>query len=169
MKKILFICLVCFSLYLVINSSKPSLIPEDSIRFRIIANSNETADQAIKMNIKKDLEKNLFEKVSKSKSVEETRKIISENEEEIRKTLDNYNIEYNISYGNNYFPNKEYKGIIYNSGTYESLVINLGEAKGDNWWCVLYPPLCMLETNSDNYEEVEYKFYIEEILSKLTS
>ena len=75
MKKILFICLVCFSLYLVINSSKPSLIPEDSIRFRIIANSNETADQAIKMNIKKDLEKNLFEKVSKSKSVEETRKI----------------------------------------------------------------------------------------------
>lgn len=169
MKKTLFIILTIIGLILFMQSYSPTPISNDSIRFRIVANSNDTADQAIKMNIKKDLEENLFTKVSKSTSIEETRKLIRENENLIRKILDKYEIDYNISYGNNYFPSKEYKGITYDSGTYESLVINLGESKGNNWWCVLYPPLCMLETDGDNYDDVEYKFYIEEIISKLTS
>lgn len=168
MKKIV-IVMFCFALFLSISSKQKLLIPDESIRFRIIANSNEEADQAMKMLIKKDLEKELFSKIASSKSIDDTRKIISDNQENIDRLLKKYNINYDISYGKNYFPSKEYKGVNYNSGEYESLVISLGESKGNNWWCVLYPPLCLLESESNNMEENEYKLYIQEILDKVLS
>lgn len=168
MKKIV-IVMFCFVLFLSISSKQKLLIPDESIRFRIIANSNEEADQAMKMLIKKDLEKELFSKIAYSKSIDDTRKIISDNQENIDRLLKKYNINYDISYGKNYFPSKEYKGVNYNSGEYESLVISLGESKGNNWWCVLYPPLCLLESESNNMEENEYKLYIQEILDKVLS
>ena len=168
MKKIVII-MFCFVLFLSISSKQKLLIPDESIRFRIIANSNEEADQAMKMLIKKDLEKELFSKIASSKSIDDTRKIISDNQENIDRLLKKYNINYDISYGKNYFPSKEYKGVNYNSGDYESLVISLGESKGNNWWCVLYPPLCLLESESNNMEENEYKLYIQEILDKVLS
>lgn len=169
MKKIIYIVLILAFFALYLNSSKSNLLPEDSIRFRIIANSNSNIDQTTKLQIKKDLESNLFTLLQGSKSPEETKKIIKENEEVINNTIKKYNVPYTINYGSNYFPQKNYKGITYESGNYESLVISLGEAKGNNWWCVMYPPLCLLESQSDNYDEVEYTSYFKEIVSKLTS
>ena len=66
--------------------------------------------------------------------------------------------------GLNYFPEKEFKGITYDEGYYESLVITIGEGKGDNWWCVLFPPLCMLEAEEST--DVEYKSFVKEIVDK---
>lgn len=169
MKKIIYIGLVLFLLCSFFNCSKNYLIPEDSIRFRIIANSNSNIDQTTKLQIKRDLESNLFKLLENSKSPEETKKILEDNENVIKSTIDKYNIPYTVNYGNNYFPTKEYKGVTYNSGNYESYVISLGEAKGNNWWCVMYPPLCLLESQGDNYNDVEYKSYFQEILAKLTS
>lgn len=168
MKKIIFIILILFIFSTFIFTDENIIIPEDSIRFRIIANSNEEYDQDLKMKIKKDLENNLFKLIDNSKSKEETAKIIAENQDMIKDTLNKYDVKYTINYGSNYFPQKEYKGVTYEEGNYESLVITLGEAKGNNWWCVMYPPLCLLESNNDDYEEVEYKFYIQEILEKFT-
>ena len=164
MKKIV-IVMFCFVLFLSISSKQKLLIPDESIRFRIIANSNEEADQAMKMLIKKDLEKELFSKITTSTSINDTRKIIADNQQNIDNLLKKYNINYNISYGKNYFPAKEYKGTIYEEGYYESLVVSLGSAKGDNWWCVLFPPLCLLE--ADESSEVEYKFFVQEMISKI--
>lgn len=169
MKKVIYIVLILAFFALYLNNSKSNLLPEDSIRFRIIANSNSEIDQTTKLKIKKDLESNLFILLKDSKSPEETKKIIKENEEVINNTIKKYNVPYTINYGNNYFPEKNYKGITYESGNYESLVISLGEAQGNNWWCVMYPPLCLLESQSDNYNEVEYTSYFKEIVSKLTS
>ena len=169
MKKIIYIILILITFSYFLNNKESLLIPSDSIRFRIIANSNSNIDQNTKIKIKQDLQKNFFPLLENAKTKEETKNIIKENESVIKKTLNSYNIPYTINYGSNYFPQKEYKGITYEDGDYESLVISLGEAKGNNWWCVMYPPLCMLESNSDKYEDVEYKFYIEEVLSKLTS
>lgn len=169
MKKIIYIVLILITFSYFLNNKESLLIPNDSIRFRIIANSNSNIDQNTKLKIKQDLQKNFFPLLENAKTKEETKNIIKENESVIKKTLNSYNIPYTINYGSNYFPQKEYKGITYEDGDYESLVISLGEAKGNNWWCVMYPPLCMLESNSDKYEDVEYKFYIEEVLSKLTS
>ena len=67
----------------------------------------------------------------------------------------------------NYFPSKEYKGVKYEEGYYESLVITLGKGEGDNWWCVLFPPLCLIEGEEDT--EVEYKSIVMEILDKYLS
>lgn len=169
MKKIIYIVLLLLVIIFYMNVSKQELLPEDSIRFRIIANSNSNLDQGTKMLIKKDLEQNLFKLLENSRSPEETRKIISENETIIKDTIEKYNVTYTMHYGENYFPTKNYKGVTYEEGNYESLVISLGEGKGNNWWCVMYPPLCLLESQGEEYNEVEYKSYFQEILSKLTS
>lgn len=171
MKKFLYIILIIIVLSFYLTNQNNPIIPSNSIRFRIIANSNSNIDQTTKKQIKKDLETSFFPLLDKSKSLTETRNIIKNNEYIIKNTLDSYNIPYTINYGTNYFPKKTYKGINYDEGQYESLVISLGEAKGNNWWCVMYPPLCLLDMNDEeeDYNEVEYKFYIQEIISKLTS
>lgn len=169
MKKIIYIMLIIIILCMWITKEKNIIIPKDSIRFRIIANSNDKIDQSTKLLIKKDLEKNLFELIQDSKSIEETREIIKNNEQVIKNTINKYNIPYSINYGENYFPEKEYKGITYKEGKYESLVITLGNGSGNNWWCVMYPPLCLLESTAENYEDIEYKSFIKEIISQLTS
>ena len=56
-----------------------------------------------------------------------------------------------------------YKGIYYEEGEYESLVITLGEGIGNNFWCVLFPPLCLID---ENEEEVEYTSFIKELIDK---
>ena len=65
----------------------------------------------------------------------------------------------------NYFPEKEYKDIVYEEGYYESLVVEIGEAKGDNWWCVLFPTLCLLD--SEQTDDVEYKIGVIELLEEI--
>jgi stage II sporulation protein R len=164
MKKILYILSIIFILFLYINITNTKTLNEDTLRFRIIANSNTYEDQRLKTIIKRDLENNLFPLLENSTSVEETKNIIQDNIDKVEDILSKYNIEYTISLGKNYFPEKEYDHYLYDEGYYESLVIELGKAKGANWWCVMYPPLCLIESNKE--QDIEYKLYIEEILHK---
>ena len=99
-------------------------------------------------------------------------KIINENLVNLNNNLDTYlhqigyNQTYKINFGLNYFPQKEYKGIIYKEGLYESLLITLGEGKGKNWWCVLFPPLCLLEVEETESPNIEYKSFVKELIEK---
>lgn len=151
------------------NKQEYYVIPEDSIRLRILANSNSVYDQYIKTKVKQNLEQEL-KKSDNITTIETARINIKESipkyETIIQNTLEenNYNKDFKISYGNNYFPQKEYKGVIYKEGEYESLLITLGEGKGNNWWCVLYPPICTIEV--EEQEEIEYKFFIKEMFDK---
>ena len=169
MKKIIYIVLIINAVCLWITNEKINVLPEDTIRFRIIANSNNRLDQTTKLLIKKDLETNLFPLLETSTSSEETKMIIENNQQVIKNTIEKYNVPYSINYGKNYFPEKTFQGITYDEGEYESLVISLGEATGNNWWCVMYPPLCLLESNTPQQETIEYKSYFWEIISQLTS
>ena len=72
--------------------------------------------------------------------------------------------DYQINFGTNYFPRKTYKGVIYEAGNYESLVITLGKGLGENWWCILYPPLCLIDENTTT-SDVEYRLIIQDILN----
>lgn len=166
MKKILYILSIIFLLILFINIKNTKTIQDEAIRFRIIANSNSLEDQNLKKLIKRELEINLFPLLQDSKSIYETRELIHQNEELIESLLSKYNVEYEINYGINFFPEKKYNDYVYEEGNYESLVIKLGAAKGNNWWCVMYPPLCLIDQNSNNKEDIEYKLYIQEILQK---
>ena len=166
MKKLIFILFI-LTLVLMCNKKNESfIIPDKSIRFRIIANSNNKTDQTTKLEIKEELQKSLIANLST-----DNYKITEENIKENLKTVDNilekYNINYDISYGNNYFPKKIYKGVTYPEGNYQSLVITLGEGKGDNWWCVLFPPLCLLEAEESELNEVEYSFYAKKIIDNI--
>lgn len=146
------------------------IIPKEAIRLRVIANSNTEYDQKIKMKVKDLLEIKMYNLLKDIKGVEIARKLINNNIDDIKKDIDyllkqeKYNLDYNINFGNNYFPAKEYNGVIYEEGYYESLVVTLGSGEGDNWWCVLFPPLCLIEAEEN--EKVEYKFFIQELIEK---
>lgn len=82
----------------------------------------------------------------------------------LKEQLNTYNIPYSLNLGQNYFPEKNYKGVTYDAGNYESLVITLGSGLGDNWWCVLYPPLCLIE-DEPTLDNITFKSYIKEYLN----
>ena len=166
MKKII---IVLFSLTVILaitNHDEQILIPDDAIRFRVIANSNEKKDQEIKMAIKSSVEKEINKLMVQSKNIEEARNLIKTNLPNIENIVNSFNIPYQVNYGMNYFPEKEYKGITYQEGEYESLVITLGKGVGKNWWCVMFPPLCLLEAEETNLDDIEYKSYVKTIINK---
>lgn len=166
MKKIIVILFLILSISIIINEKESIIIPKNSIRLRIIANSNTIEDQSTKLSIKKDISTYLYPLLEDTTSIKEARNIISSNISYLEEILDKYNVEYSINYGDNYFPKKIYKGITYPSGTYESLVINLGDAVGKNWWCVLFPPLCLLDENT-SFSDKEYRFFLYDLINNI--
>lgn len=167
MKKILLIVGI-IGIYMVIGkvTADTNLIPKDAIRIRVIANSDSSVDQEKKMAIKRELENYYFELLKDVKGVEVAKEKIKTSLKEAEQLVLNItgNQDFDIQYGMNYFPKKEYKGIIYDEGYYESLVVTLGSGVGKNWWCVLFPPLCLLENNT--MEEVEYRSLVADIINK---
>ena len=167
MKKIFIIIGILITLFLLIKNEKDLMIPEESIRFRVIANSNEKKDIEVKEYLVNELiNKDIFNRTS----IEDSRNSIINNIDNVKEVVSNtfkklnYNKEFDINYGVNYFPEKVYRGVKYNSGYYESLVITIGEGKGNNYWCVIFPPLCMID--EENLDNVEYKFKIVELIEK---
>ncbi len=164
MKKIIIILFIGIVISIGINEKEKILIPKDAIRFRIIGNSNKLEDQTLKLEIKDKVEKELYQIIGNSNNIEDARNKIKNNLDKIDNIVSNYNVQYDISYGNNYFPIKEYKGIKYDAGNYESLVITLGSGEGNNWWCVLFPPLCLLDEEED-ISDVEYDLYAKKLIN----
>ena len=148
------------------------IIPTEAIRVRVIANSNDNKDIEEKELLKEEIQPKIYNLLKDVTSIEEARNIIKSNlsniDVEVKKSLkkQNSNQKYEINYGLNYFPEKNFKGVTYEEGYYESLVITLGEGKGDNWWCVLFPPLCMLEFDEVERSHIEYKTFVGEILDR---
>ena len=160
-KTLILIFLALIIIILCQNKSQKVIIPKESIRIRIIANSNNNVDINQKLKVKKEVETKIYELLEGVKTIDEARTIINNN-------LDNLNISFedsSVSFGYNYFPKKVYKDVIYEAGMYESLVITLGKGEGANWWCVLFPPLCLLEEN-ENTKDVEYHFLVKDIIDK---
>lgn len=170
MKKIVIIILVIVLGYYLMQTGEATEIPDEAIRLRVIANSDSEYDQEIKMKVSEKLQSRLYNLLKNTKGLQEAESIINKNmnniESDIKNVLNNegYTLGYKINYGLNYFPEKKYKGVTYKAGEYESLVVTLGEGKGKNWWCVLFPPLCILEAEEST--EVEYKFFIKEMIDK---
>lgn len=172
MKKVFVFILMLLLVVSVYKKSNDSVkIPDSAIRFRILANSNSPRDQKIKEDIRDKMQKELYSLLQNSKSIDNSRKIINSNmsnfDEILKDSMKDIEYSYSIDYGMHYFPSKTYKGITYEEGNYESLLVTLGSGKGDNWWCVLFPPLCLLEAEeSSDVKDVEYKSFIKEIIEK---
>lgn len=171
MKKLVISLAVIVSLFN-LNKTQQVIIPKESIRFRVIANSNSIEDQNIKKAIINNLRTKMTSLQFTPKDLISSREIIKSQipvfSQIVEETLqqENYETNYTINYGKNYFPEKEYKGVVYEEGEYESLVITLGDGLGKNFWCVLFPPLCLLEAEDNETEDVEYTYFIKEIIDK---
>lgn len=172
MKKILIIiCIILIFTLVSQNVNADSvMIPDEAIRFRVLANSNSVYDQEVKMNVAMSVQDEIYDILKNEQNMDSARTTLQENIPRIETVVErifrekNYMNTFKVEYGYNYFPEKEYKGVKYSEGEYESLLITLGEGKGDNWWCVLFPPLCLIEAEESS--EVEYKFFIQELIEK---
>lgn len=167
MKKVI-IALFIVMVLILVNKEEGNkvIIPNDAIRFRVIASSNNFKDQSTKAEVVSSLEPIITNILDNSNSKEETKTLINNNISLIQKEVSNKTKDFNINYGFNYFPQKEYRGVSYKSGMYESLVITLGSGLGDNWWCVLFPPLCLLEAKEEEYDDYTYSLYLKEKIDK---
>lgn len=167
MKKVLIIMSIIITILIYNKNLNNITIPNNAIRIRVIANSNNIEDQVLKLKVKEKVESKLYEKLDNTKDINIARNKIKSTLPEIENIVNNETngTNYNINYGDNYFPKKKLKGINYKEGNYESLVIKLGEAQGNNWWCVLFPPLCSIDVKENDSDKVEYKSKVLEILN----
>lgn len=137
------------------SSQTKELIYEDIankiIRFHVIANSNTDEDQALKLKVRDEVIEFVSNSLKESKDLDESRQFIIDNKsniEDIAKSviIENgysYNITSTLSREN--FPDKIYGDVVFPQGEYEAYRILIGEAKGENWWCVMFPPLCFVD------------------------
>ncbi|HBA37300.1 MAG TPA: hypothetical protein DCY94_01125 [Firmicutes bacterium] len=169
MKRLIILLLLAVGMSILSNSKEYVEIPASSIRMRVIANSDSEEDQTKKREVKSILEKKLYELVGNLKDEEEVDEVIKGKKEEIDSYVQQEMLKIDIdevfssNYGLNYFPEKEFKGLMYKAGNYRSFVVTLGKGEGENWWCVLYPPLCLVDEHKGDYE---YHYLIKDMLNK---
>lgn len=172
MKKFIILIIVILSFAIISKNVNANtiLIPDEAIRLRVIANSDSTYDQQVKLDVSFEVQNEIYNLLKDKNNINDARTTIKNNipkiENAVEKVLSekNYVSTFKVNYGYNYFPEKEYKGVKYKEGNYESVLVTLGEGKGQNWWCVLFPPLCLIE--AEESDEVEYKFFVQELIEK---
>lgn len=126
-------------------------IASEIIRFHVIANSDQEEDQALKLKVKTALTDALRPTLNNVTSVEEARNILTENlsnmEELANQVIKENGFSYTatISLERGYFPLKVYGDLSLPPGEYEAIRVEIGEAIGQNWWCIMFPPLCFVD------------------------
>lgn len=124
---------------------------EKLIRFHVIANSDAEEDQELKLKVRDEIISYLQPKLENSSSIEESEKIITSEYDNLqsisRETILDNGYEYDVKVGIEYsnFPTKQYSNVILPAGEYKALKVVIGEGKGKNWWCVMFPPLCFVD------------------------
>ena len=146
-------------------------IADSVFRLHVIANSDSKEDQDLKYIVRDDLLSYMNEICSNCKTKQEAIDIVTENKdkfEEIAKSTikeRGFSYDVRINIGNFEFPTKNYGDISLPAGLYDALHVEIGEAKGQNWWCVMFPPLCFVDVTSGIVPE-ESKEVMEENLSE---
>lgn len=142
--------------------SEYQVIPDDAIRLRILADSDSKEDQALKRLVRDEVNAEIDGWVEELTDIGEARNIIEDNIPILEKIVadvleeENADPEFTVEYSEDVtFPAKIYGSYIYPAGEYEAVLITLGEGEGDNWWCVLFPPLCFLDFSSGTSVEEE--------------
>ena len=132
---------------------------EGIVRLHVLANSDTVEDQALKLKVR-DAVIEYMEKQDDLNSAGEAREYLSENLNRLEKIAEGviasegYDYSARADLGVRYIPEKAYGGITFPAGNYEALNINIGRGEGENWWCVLFPPLCLLEEGTATDDEV---------------
>ena len=149
--------LICFCTLVFIAAVLLPLLPlegeaqvyDSAIRLHVLANSDSEEDQALKLKVRDSI----LELVSKEIEGCNTRYDAECKVEDIRDDItiaaqnriyaEGYDYAVHVTLDNEYYPTREYEGVKMPAGTYLSLRVLIGDAEGQNWWCVLFPPLCL--------------------------
>lgn len=165
--------LICF-LLITAKSYANSVFKElsDNIfRLHILANSDSDSDQALKLKVRDNIISYMntlsYDGLNKNEAIELTNSHLIAFQEIAEKTIagEGYNYDVKLEVGNFYFPTKEYGNISLPAGYYDALKIEIGKAKGQNWWCSLFPPLCFVDISAGIIDE-ESEEYLRENLSE---
>ncbi|MGL4875293.1 MAG: stage II sporulation protein R [Clostridium sp.] len=140
-------------------------VKDKLIRFHVLANSDSKEDQELKMKVKNEVIKYMEPLLKESKSLDMTRDLLGENKNKIMKIAkgviekEGYDYSVKIEFKRENFPEKIYGNVILPQGEYEAFRILIGDYKGENWWCVMFPPLCFTDVTKGeiSYEETEEK------------
>jgi stage II sporulation protein R len=143
---------------------------ETLLRFHIRANSTSTADQAVKLKVRDKVLELLDREVESLTSISQAKKEIAKRQDKIKETADKvlaengFNYRASIRITREYFPSRMYGDTVIESGIYDAVIIELGDGDGQNWWCVIYPPLCYVEAQAGN--GFKYKSKLKELIDK---
>lgn len=156
----------CISLCLILIIVMSAVIFQNSaerteyLRIHIRANSNGYDDQSIKYLVKDLVVEYLTPIVKSASSFNDAIRLVESEKEVVNRLIDSFlakngfNYKSDISIKEEEFPTRVYDDLTLEAGVYEAVIINLGSGEGDNWWCVVYPPLCFCE------DEVKYRSVI---------
>lgn len=126
-------------------------IPEEAIRLRILANSDSASDQLVKRIVRDEIVKAMNSWATGQQTIEQARETIRAKLPELQGIVADVLASRGFAYDSTAelglveFPTKIYGSKVYPAGEYEALLITIGEGKGQNWWCVLFPPLCFID------------------------
>ena len=126
------------------------------VRLHVVANSDSAGDQALKLKVR-DAVIEYMNKQEGLDSIDDMRAFLEDDKSRIARIADGiiasegYDYSSEVSMGVRYIPEKTYGDISFPAGNYEALTITLGEGLGENWWCVLFPPLCLLDEGTESF------------------
>lgn len=170
MKKVISVAIILITLALVCFGIFGGEQKQEYIRIHVRANSNLEIDQNVKYEIKDEIVSYLIPSIAQCQTREDFIVTIIKNLEAIKNVANNvlkqkgFSYSANVKFCKENFPTRSYDGVVLESGIYDAIIVELGTAKGDNWWCVVYPPLCFISNNS---QDVMYKSRILEILKSI--
>lgn len=144
-------------------------LSEHVIRFHVRANSDEEEDQKLKEKVKSNLVAYVSPLLKECDSKEESKLVLEEEMEELKEIAlttiheEGYDYDVSIYFSEEEFPMKEYGDVLVPSGEYEALRVDIGEAAGQNWWCLIYPPLCFIDGSTVIVDEEGKEVLKEEV------
>lgn len=159
-KRDLFLCLTCLLLAFLLtmaggrrnDEAMAARIAPEILRFHVLANSNSSQDQKLKLAVRTLLLDSIYKGLGERASLEETKAYVEKNKKGLENAAEAYMKEQGFDYSARmdltkcYFPTKTYGDMVFPCGTYDAVRMELGKGKGRNWWCVLYPPLCFVDS-----------------------
>ena len=146
----IYIALLSFNYSKAISSN----LSDSVFRLHIIANSDSSADQELKLKVRDKIIEYMNTLTSNSSDKKDVISIVNNHLDSFKEIALNtikenaYNYDVNIEIGNFHFPTKSYGDISFPAGNYDALKIEIGDAIGQNWWCVLFPPLCFVNSST---------------------
>ncbi len=156
----LFLCLTCLLLAFLFtmagqrqsDEAMAARIAPEILRFHVLANSDSDEDQQLKLRVRTLLLDSIYEKLGENASLDDTKEYVLANKDSLEQEAEDYVKAEGYDYPAHmevtecYFPSKTYGDMVFPCGTYDAVRVEIGKGKGHNWWCVLYPPLCFVDS-----------------------